>query len=126
MGLAAYYQSTEFKIVKSQHQNDGSDPLSRTLQDWKVNAPLPPNFQDAVWRKIETGAQKRLGVAHEIQLWIDRLFARPASAALCVAILLSLGMTAGWSQGHRESVRVKDELALRYVHSVDPYLTPRP
>ena len=50
---------------------------------------------------------------------------RPALAASYVAILLAIGVTAGWAQAHHETSRVKNELGERYVRMLDPSQTPR-
>jgi hypothetical protein len=50
---------------------------------------------------------------------------RPALAASYVAILLAIGVTAGWTQARHETARVKGELGQRYIRVLDPYQAPR-
>ena len=50
---------------------------------------------------------------------------RPVLAASYVAVLLSIGVTAGWAQARQETARVHDELGQRYVRALDPYQAPR-
>ncbi len=50
---------------------------------------------------------------------------QPMLAAVYVVVLLMIGISAGWSQGRQESARLKNEIGLRYVRVLDPYLTPR-
>jgi hypothetical protein len=49
------------------------------------------------------------------------MFAKPALAAGYVTVLLAVGLTAGYFQGEARQRRVNDELAARYVQSLDPY-----
>jgi hypothetical protein len=51
---------------------------------------------------------------------------RPALAASYVALLLAVGVSAGWAQARQETARVRDELGQRYVRVLDPYQAPRP
>lgn len=109
--------------------NDPGRPdeaLSKVLKEWRVNAPLPPHFEQAVWRRIErmdAPATPALGelIAH----WIGTALARPILAASYLAVLLAIGVTTGWAQGRQHAVRSHDELAHRYVRSLDPYQAPR-
>jgi hypothetical protein len=102
------------------------EALGKLLQEWRANAPLPPHFQEAVWRRIE-GAQASAApsVWTFIARWIGTMLPRPALAASYLAILLTLGMTAGWTHARRETARVKGELGERYIRTLDPYLVPR-
>jgi hypothetical protein len=101
--------------------------LGKLLHEWRADAPLPPHFQQAVWRRIE-GAQasRASSVWTAIAGWIGTALPRPALAAAYVAILLTLGVTAGWTQARQETARVKNELGERYIRTLDPYQVPRP
>ena len=104
-----------------------ADRLSQILGDWKVTTPLPPGFQEQVWRRIERTQQPgTLPIWTLVTHWIGAALPRPALAASYIAILLTIGVTAGWAQGRQESARMKDELGRRYVHVLDPYQAPRP
>ena len=102
------------------------EALRRMLREWRMDAPLPPRFQESVWRRIESA---RLPVAPSawdvIAHWIGNLLPRPRLAASYVAILLAIGVTVGWKQARRETTRVKTELGLRYARILDPYQAPR-
>jgi len=114
--------------MKNLNPNPNPDPLSRTLRDWKVTTPLPPGFREQVWSRIartETEQAGRPSISRLITHWIGSMLPRPALAASYVAILLVVGVTAGWAQGHQKSTRMKDELGQRYVHVLDPYQAPR-
>ena len=112
--------------MKNLDPNPNPDPLSRTLRDWKVTTPLPPGFREQVWSRIARTEQARSSwISTLITHWIGSMLPRPALAASYVAILLVVGVTAGWAQGHQKSTRMKDELGQRYVHVLDPYQAPR-
>jgi len=49
---------------------------------------------------------------------------RPALAASYLAILLTLGVTAGWTRARQETARVNGALGERYIRSLDPYAMP--
>ena len=94
-----------------------------------MDAALSPGFQEAVWQRIERAERALAPVAPSawavISHWIGTMLPRPALAASYVAILLAIGVTAGWAQAHQETTRVKNELGERYVRVLDPYQTPR-
>jgi len=99
--------------------------LHALLREWKVETPLPPRFQEQTWRRIEhadTPAIATLSPWRSLQNWIANVLPRPALAVAYVAVLLAAGAGVGWTQARHESLRVSDELSLRYVKSVDPYL----
>jgi len=100
--------------------------LRNLLREWHTEAPLPPRFQEAVWRRIERAQVPATpSVWDVIAQWVGAMLPRPALAASYVAILLAIGATAGWAQGRQETVRVKGELGERYIHVLDPYQAPR-
>jgi len=103
-----------------------NDPLGPALKQWKVDAALPPQFGDEVWRRIERAEGKR-----EPSLWrewfhiVEAAFRRPALAISYVIILFLAGLSIGFTQARQDSARMDEALGSRYVHSVDPYQTPR-
>jgi len=102
------------------------EALHKLLQEWRTDAPLPLRFQDEVWRRIERAqAPAAPSVWGVIADWIGAVLPRPALAASYVAILLTIGVTAGWTQARQETARVKGELGERYIRILDPYQPPR-
>ncbi len=102
--------------------NDTNDRLGRVLQQWKVDAALPPRFQDDVWRRIKLGEAR--GVFSWWRDWVQLLeaaFRRPALAISYVAVLVLAGLSIGFAQARLASAHTDAALGARYVQSVDPY-----
>jgi hypothetical protein len=107
-------------------QDHRDDALSKTLKEWRVDAPLPPAFAQSVWKRIDEQAHRANHSVFEVlRSWMDGIVRRPRLAATFLAAFLFVGGSIGWTQGHRDSVRLQDELADRYVRSLDPYRAPR-
>ena len=108
-------------------KNPGNhDELPKVLKEWRSDAALPPRFQEQVWQRIERAETQSVQPLRAfINHWVGAVLPRPALAASYLAVLLTIGATAGWAQGRRETARVKDELGLRYVRVLDPYQAPR-
>ena len=106
---------------------ESDDALRKVLKEWRSDAPLPPRFQQRVWQRIERAQTRDVpSVWAVIAHWVGTVLPRPALAVSYVAVLLAIGVTAGWAQARQETGRVKAELGQRYVRVLDPYLTPRP
>lgn len=100
--------------------------LSRLLKEWRTDASIPPHFQESVWRRIERDqSSKRFSAWAVVVHWIGNVLPRPALAVSYVAILLTIGLTAGWAQARQETARVKGQLGERYIQVLDPYAAPR-
>jgi hypothetical protein len=113
--------------MKTENSNENDAPLRALLQEWKPEASLPPRFQEQVWRRLERAQSPAVSsvwviIAH----WVGTMLPRPALAASYVALLLAVGVSAGWAQARQETARVRDELGQRYVRVLDPYQAPRP
>jgi hypothetical protein len=96
--------------------------LSRVLKTWKIDAPLPPHFQDQVWQRIARA--DRMGEATlwtVFQGWLVAALSRRAVAVAYLAVLLATGLTAGYWSGQQKSRHVATSLSERYLQSVDPY-----
>jgi hypothetical protein len=108
--------------MKPEIPNDPDRALNRLLRDWNVDSSLPPRFSEGVWKKIE-----RMDSAGGVTLWtlvqlrIAETLARPALALCYVALLLVVGLAAGFWQGRIGSQRAEEKLSAQYVHDVDPY-----
>jgi hypothetical protein len=97
-------------------------PLSDALREWKISQPAPPRLREGVWRRIaHAEAQEDRTFAEWCKAWLAGIFAKPAWAMGYVTVLLAAGLTAGYLQGEARQHRTNDELAARYVQSLDPY-----
>ena len=108
------------------YDQEKGDGLERALEQWRVSTPLPPRFQEQVWRKIECAkAPQRISVGELIARWLESVMPRPAVAASYVSILLVGGLLAGTWQAQEHNARSEQTFARKYVQSVDPYQVPR-
>lgn len=105
---------------------EDDEALTRTLREWKVDATLPPRFQEQVWQRIaraETYQQSSRW--RTLMHWIESAFQRPAWAVACVAVLFFAGLTSGYWQAEDRSAQMDSQWRTLYVNSVDPYQAPR-
>jgi hypothetical protein len=99
-----------------------NDPLSQLLGQWKIAEPVPPRFQEEVWRRIGRASAAVTPTAWELgRRWLEKLFASKAVALAYVTVLLGLGLAAGYVNGRTHQQRSNAELAARYVQSLDPW-----
>ena len=108
--------------MKPEIPNDPDRARHQTLRDWKVDASLPPRFDEGVWKKIE-----RAESVGTVNLWavlrirLAEAFARPSLAVSYVVVLLLVGSAAGYWQGQIASQRADEKFSAQYVAAVDPY-----
>jgi hypothetical protein len=106
--------------MKAQHFEHNDEPLSRVLREWKVTKPLPPRFQDEVWRRIErseTSASPWWMLIYRFAAAISR----PSLAASYLTVLLLAGVIAGYWQARVANAHAEATLSARYVQMLDPY-----
>lgn len=104
---------------------DKSEPRDVSLRAWlraaRPDPPLPPRFQEGVWRRIDNASTTR--GARSVAGWVDRAVAsllRPRLALAGLAVLLLLGTTIGVVQG----MDLAQEMAKqRYLTAVNPLAT---
>ena len=112
--------------MKPNEPGEYDEPLHKVLQEWRVEAPLPSRFQESVWQRIEPAQTTATPSVWAIIVhWIGTVLPRPALAVSYVAVVLTIGATAGWAQARQEAARLHDELGHRYVRLLDPYQAPR-
>ena len=109
------------KCMKEQNLGNDDARLSRVFREWPVGGPLPPRFQERVWQRIEAAESRRAATGF-LPDWLVVLFARPAYATIVAALLLVVGVSAGLWKADRVTTRWDNQLAQRYVASVDPYV----
>jgi len=115
--------------MKTNEPGNQYEALRKVLKEWRTDAPLPPRFQETVWRRIENAESSSASASPSawtvVAHWIGTVLPRPALATAYVAVLLAIGVTAGWAQARQETARVRSDLGDRYVRVLDPYQAPR-
>lgn len=112
--------------MSEDHPIEKDEALSKLLKTWKPEAQLPPRFQEAVWRRIESAeAARPPSLLQTITIWIERTLARPALAVSYVTVLLLTGVGVGYWHAEDKTAHAESELRTRYVQTVDPYQMPR-
>ncbi|MEI8041648.1 MAG: hypothetical protein WCL11_09580 [Verrucomicrobiota bacterium] len=111
--------------MKPEHPMQSDQSLRQTLQQWKVDAPLPPRFQEQVWRRIEL-SEAQVELPAWLRLWnrLSTALTRPSLAASYVTLLLLSGVLAGYLQAHISRTHASGDMAARYVQMVSPFQSP--
>ena len=112
--------------MKPQIPNDTDSQLGKLLHEWKVESPLPPRFEEQVWRRVARADEPAVSPLFAIRKWIAQLVVRPSFAYSYATILLMAGLLGGFWQAQAASHRTSETLRARYVQTVDPYQLPRP
>jgi hypothetical protein len=111
-------------------ESENPEPLRKVMREWRVTEPLPPRFQEGVWRKIQQAESGATGATTTTlwsvcMTWLASVLPRPAVAVAYLSVLLVAGMTAGYWQARQTTAHLDNELGSRYVQAVDPYQKPR-
>ena len=108
--------------MRPNHEPEKDRAQDKVLKQWVVDAPLPPRFQEQVWRRIaRTEARPAPTLWASLRRLIEVALPQPKFAYSYVAALLVLGVAAGSWAAQRETNRLGVALGSRYVQSVDPY-----
>jgi hypothetical protein len=94
------------------------EKLSGLLRESRSAPPLPPRFQENVWRRIE-GAEHRDAPAGSRD-WLEIVtfwMLRPRLAFAVAALLVFAGVGLGWSSGEQLA---RQDAQARYVAAVAP------
>lgn len=101
-------------------QND--DELKRALQSWKVDPKIPPNFAQGVWDRIAARETASPGWNTWVTFLQNLSPATGSRLTLTAATLgLVLGIFAGIIESKQLNSATQQELAVKYVRSIDPY-----
>ena len=92
------------------------------LKEWRLDARIPATFNASVWRRIEQ-QQPSFGTA--FRDWLSNFFAKPAAVASYASVAVVIGLAAGQLHASSELRKHENELAARYIQTIDPY-APRP
>lgn len=119
-------QTSERWLMKQDQIFEKDEALSKLLRTWKLSAALPPRFQEGVWRRIvRAQEQTSPSLWHALAGRLEAAFSRPAFAASYVAVLLFIGLGAGYRQAGGETAQAESKWRTLYVQAVDPYQMPR-
>jgi hypothetical protein len=111
--------------MKPENPMQSDEDLRQVLHQWKVDAPLPPRFQEQVWRRIER-SEPQVQVPAWMLLWqrLSAALAQPSLAVSYVTLLLLTGLLAGYWQVRLTRAQADEDMGARYVQLVDPLLNP--
>jgi hypothetical protein len=99
-----------------------NDELKRALQSWKVDPKIPPNFAQGVWDRIAARESTSPGRNTWMTLLQTLSPAAGSRLALTAATVgLVLGIFAGVIESKQLNSAAQQELAVKYVRSIDPY-----
>lgn len=106
---------TAFRFMAKKNEHD-------ILNEWALDAKIPATFNTSVWRRIE---QQRPSFGTAFRDWLLNLFAKPAAVASYASVAVVIGLAAGQLHASSELRKHENELAARYIQTIDPY-APRP
>src|SRR5579872_4803028 len=95
---------------------ENDDSLRKVMRQWVVDTPLPPRFQEQVWRRIESAeAKPQQGFLMRLAQQLEALLPRPRFALAYLSVFLVLGVTAGAVAAQLKTSKLDSELSQRYV-----------
>ena len=107
-------------------KDDLSDSeLREKLAAWRIEAQLPSDFQQRVWKRI--AAREAGNVDPPRLIWLRSLsisttqVSVPRLALTAIAIGLLIGTTTGVVEASRWNSAAWNRLEAKYVQSIDPY-----
>jgi hypothetical protein len=104
-------------------KEDPSDSdLREKLAAWRIEARLPDDFQQRVWKRI--AAREAANIDSPWLRWLRILAARfsvPRLALTAVVVGLLVGTTTGVVEASRWNSATWNRLEAKYVQSIDPY-----
>jgi hypothetical protein len=99
--------------------------LRKKLAAWRIEAQLPRDFQQRVWKRIAT--REAGSVDPPWLTWLGSLLISatqvsvPRLALTAIAIGLLIGTTTGVVEASRWNSATWNRLEAKYVQSIDPY-----
>ena len=104
-------------------KEDQSDSdLREKLAAWRIEARLPGDFQQRVWKRI--AVREAANIDSSWLTWLRILAARfsvPRLALAAVVAGLLIGTTTGVVEASRWNSATWNRLEAKYVQSIDPY-----
>ena len=104
--------------MKAPNFKTEEDKLSGLLRESRAAPPVPPRFQENVWRRIESAEKRNAPLAGDN--WLDAVaiwLLRPRLAFAVAAVLVLTGLGLGWSSGEQLA---RQDAQARYVAAVAP------
>ena len=104
-------------------KEDPSDSdLREKLAAWRIEARLPDDFQQRVWKRI--AAREAPNIDSPWLVWLRFLATRlsvPRLALIAVIAGIFIGTTTGVVEASRWNSATWNRLEAKYVQSIDPY-----
>ena len=102
--------------MNDHNPNQSDAKLSSLLRESRITPPLPPRFQENVWRRLVRDETEN----NLIAAWLEKAMAallRPRVALAAALILIIAGIVAGMYEGNRMAIKTAQ---LRYLTAVAP------
>ena len=103
--------------MNTNNPNPDEAKLGSLLRESRLAPPLPPRFEEKVWRRI---ADAESGKSADAPTWLDALAAlllRPRLALAAVAVLVIAGALSGAREGNQLA---RLDAQVRYLAAVAP------
>ena len=104
-------------------KEDPSDSdLREKLTAWRIEARLPDDFQQRVWKRI--AAREAANIDSSWLAWLRILAGRFSVPRLALAAVIAgifIGTTTGVVEASRWNSATWNRLEAKYVQSIDPY-----
>lgn len=107
--------------MKANGHLQDDEGLDRILREWTITTTLPPRFKQRVWRRIEKLDAGPQAGGSWLQRLVGSVILRPGFASIYLSAVLAAGIAAGALVAQATTSRLKTELSMRYVESIDPY-----
>lgn len=104
--------------MNQKNLNPDEARLGELLREARVTPPLPPRFQQNVWRRIENENPRRIPSLGAN--WLDAFavwILQPRLALAAAAVLVLMGVGLGWNNGQQLA---QDAAQNRYLAAVAP------
>lgn len=113
--------------MNSNHEPEPEERLEQVLSAWTVDSPLPPRFQEQVWRRIaQAENQPRSALRAGLARLVAVALPRPRFAVAYLGILLGVGIATGSWVAQLKTDHLNADLGSRYIQTIDPYQAPHP
>ena len=129
IGVCSVLQLEKGRIMAKNHESEmkngdkSDEALSVLLKRWEIHSPIPNDFKRDVWNRI--ASRQPMGfraVLEPLINWFTSVVNRRSVVLgyLCVTCLI--GVSVGLIQVKDASREYQEEMAHRYITSVNPYL----